>query len=175
MSIAVAEYIFFTQLRVASVHLAISMVLVGCTASAFDAIPHGMAIPGMTTVFVVRDEDQARMQGLLIACIHLLYSFIDYKIDEGRQTAQCALVRWLLPASDQCNPGTGMRTVKPKGMRMHRPVQVIPLKSVARGAHLLPKYSVGILPDYITHANALDEFQTLNPYIDHHCHRFLSE
>ena len=39
------------------------------------------------------------------------------------------------------------------------------------------KYGVGILPDYITHINALDEFQTyfVNPYIDHHCHKFLSE
>lgn len=133
--------------------------------------------PRHDTVFVVQDEDQAGMRGMLIARIHLLFSFVDYETDEGGQTVQCALVSWFLPASDQRDPDTGMWTVKPEGTQMRRPVQVIPLKSIARGAHLLPKYGVGILPDYITHINALDEFQTyfINPYIDHHCHEFLSE
>jgi hypothetical protein len=55
--------------------------------------------------------------------------------------------------------------------------QVIPLKSIAHGAHLLPQYGVGLLPDYISHTNALDEFQTyfINDYIDHHYHEFLSD
>jgi hypothetical protein len=73
------------------------------------------------------------MQGMLIARTHLLFSFVDYETDEGGQTVQCALVSWFLPASDQCDPDTGMWTVKPEGMRMRRPVQVIPLKSIARG------------------------------------------
>ena len=84
---------------------------------------------------------------------------------------------WFVPASDQHDPDTGMWTVKPEGMQRHRPVQVIPLKSIVRGAHLLPKYSVGMLPNYIMHINALNAFHTyfMNPYIDHQCHEFLSD
>jgi hypothetical protein len=39
------------------------------------------------------------------------------------------------------------------------------------------QYGAGVLPEYITYINALDEFQVyfVNPYIDHHCHEFLSE
>lgn len=115
------------------------------------------------------------MQGMLIARIHLLFSFTDYETNEGRQLIQCALVSWFLPALDECDPDTGMWTVKPEGTRGRQPVQVIPLKSIAQGAHLLPKYGVGMLPDYITHVNFLNAFHTyfVNPYIDHHCHKFL--
>ena len=90
---------------------------------------------------------------------------------------QCALVCWFLPASNQQDPNTGMWTVKPEGTQGHQPVQVIPLKSIARGAHLLPKYGIGLLPDNITYLNALDNFKEyfVNPYIDHHCHDFLSD
>lgn len=132
--------------------------------------------PRNDTVFVIQDEDQPGMGGMLIARVLLLFSFTDYEYDEEGQAVQCALVSWFLPASDQRDPDTGMWTVKPEGTRLHRPVQVIPLKSIARGAHLLPKYGVGVLPDYITYVNSLDEFQTyfVNPYIDHHCHEFLS-
>lgn len=117
------------------------------------------------------------MQGMLIARVHLLFSFMDYETIDGDEEVQCALVSWFLPASNQRDPDTGMWMVKPEGTRRHRPVQVIPLKSIARGTHLLPKYGAGVLPDYITYINALDEFQVyfVNPYIDHHCHEFLSE
>ena len=56
-----------------------------------------------------------------------------------------------------------------------QPVQVIPLKSIAQGAHLLPKYGSRFLPITILHINALDVFQAyiLNPYIDHCRHKFL--
>lgn len=133
--------------------------------------------PRHDTVFVVQDEDLPGMRGMLIARIHLLFSFTDYETDEGGELIQCALVSWFLPASDERDPDTGMWIVKPEGPRRRRPVQVIPLKSIARGAHLLPKYGVGMLPDYITHMiNALDAFHSyfVNPYIDHHCHEFLS-
>ncbi|KAF8812067.1 hypothetical protein BYT27DRAFT_7221263 [Phlegmacium glaucopus] len=138
--------------------------------------------PQHDTAFVVEDENQPGMQGMHIAQIRLLFLFTDYETNEvlevstGKQI-QCALVSWFVPASEQRDPDTGMWTVKPEGTRRHQPVQVIPLKSIARGAHLLPKYGVGMLPDYVTHVNALDTFQTyfVNPYIDHHCHEFLSD
>ncbi|KJA15337.1 hypothetical protein HYPSUDRAFT_149256 [Hypholoma sublateritium FD-334 SS-4] len=132
--------------------------------------------PRRDTVFVVQDEAQAGMRGMLIARVHLLFSFIDEDSD-AEATVPCALVSWYLPASNDRHPDTGMWLVKPEGTRASQPVQVIPLKSIARGAHLLPNYGVGMLPEYITHINALDEFKSyfVNPYIDHHCHEFLSD
>ncbi|KAF9470090.1 hypothetical protein BDN70DRAFT_821755, partial [Pholiota conissans] len=87
----------------------------------------------------------------------------------------CALVSWYLPASDEHDADTGMWPVKLEGTQNHWLLQVIPLKSIAQGAHLLPKYGIGFLPEYINHTNALDEFEVyfINPYIDHHCHEFL--
>ena len=117
------------------------------------------------------------MQGVLIARVHLLFSFMDSETVEGKEIVQCALVSWFLPASNHCDPNTGMWVVKPEGTRSRRPIQVIPLKSIARGAHLLPKYGVGLLPNSITYINALDAFQVyfVNQYIDHHCHEFLTD
>ncbi len=72
--------------------------------------------PRHDTVFVVEDEDKPGMQGMLIARIHLLFSFTDYETNsEGGDLIQCALVSWFLPASGQRDPDTGMWTVKPEG------------------------------------------------------------
>jgi hypothetical protein len=133
--------------------------------------------PRHDTVFVAQDVDQPGMEGMLVARVHLLFSFVDHETVKQGETVQCALVSWFLPASNERDPDTRMWTVKPEGTQMRRPVQVIPLKSIARGAHLLPKYGVGSLPDDITYINALDNFQVyfVNPYVDHHCHGFLSE
>ena len=125
-------------------------------------------------VFVVQDKDEPGMRGMLIARIHLLFSFVDG--DDG-EIVPCALVSWFIPVQDHCDLDTGMWVVKPEGTRAVRPVQVIPLKSIARGSHLLPKYGTGPLPDSVTHINVLDAFQFyfVNPYIDHHCHELLSD
>jgi len=130
--------------------------------------------PRRDTVFVVTDEDQPGMQGLLVARVLLFFSFVD---DVDRETVPCALVSWFVPASNCRDPDTGMWTVKPEGTRTSHPVQIIHLKSIARGAHLLPKYGVRSLPDHVSYLNSLDLFWTyfVNPYIDHHCHEFLSD
>ena len=75
--------------------------------------PSWFGNPRRDTVFVVQDEDQPGMQGMLIARIHLLFSFTDCGADD--ETVQCALVSWFLPASDQRDPDTGMWTVEPEG------------------------------------------------------------
>jgi hypothetical protein len=114
------------------------------------------------------------MEGMLVARLHLLFSIFD---EYNVETVPCALVSWFIPDRDHRDPDTHMWTVKAEGTRTEQPVQVIHLKSIARGAHLLPKYGVGLLPDYISHTNALNEFQTyfVNGHIDHHCHEFLSD
>lgn len=109
-----------------------------------------------------------------MARVHLFFSFVD---DVDQETVPCALVSWFVPASNCRDPDTGMWTVKAEGTRAQRSVQVIHLKSIARGAHLLLKYGVGPLPDHISYVNSLDAFQTyfVIPYVDHHCHEFLSD
>lgn len=89
--------------------------------------------PRRDTVFVVQDEDQTGMQGMLIARVHLLFSFMDHENIQGEEEVQCALVSWFLPASDHRDPDTSMWMVKPEGTRRHRPVQVIPLKASQEG------------------------------------------
>jgi len=75
--------------------------------------------PRRDTAFVVQDEEQPGMEGMLIARIHLLFSFADYETDEGGKLIQCALVSWFVPASHERDPDTGMWTVKPEGTRNH--------------------------------------------------------
>ena len=113
------------------------------------------------------------MEGMLITQLRLLFSFID--ANDG-EVIPCALISWFVPAQEERDPETGMWTVEPEGMRACRPVQVIPLKSITQGAHLLPKYGSRFLPITISHVNASDVFQAyfINPYIDYHCHKFLS-
>jgi hypothetical protein len=136
--------------------------------------PSWYGLPRRDTVFIVQDEDRAGMEGLLVARVHLFFSIVD---EYDGETVPCALVSWFIPDQDHCDPNTRMWTMRPEGTCRRQPVQVIPLKSIARGAHLLPQYGVGLLPDYISHTNELDEFQTyfINDYIDHHCHEFLSD
>ncbi|KAF9545513.1 hypothetical protein CPC08DRAFT_730082 [Agrocybe pediades] len=59
--------------------------------------------------------------------------------NEGKDTVQCALVSWYPLSSGERDCDTGMWTVRADETRALR---VIPLKRIARGAHLLPKYSV---------------------------------
>ena len=135
----------------------------------------GYGNPCYNTVFVVQDENQHGMEGMLVAQVRLLFSFVDEDSNDG-EMVPCALVSWFFLDSGEHDHDTGMWMVKPEGTQRDQPVQVIPLKSITRGAHLLPKYGVGFLPDYITYVNALDKFQVyfVNSYIDHHCYEFLS-
>ena len=84
--------------------------------------------PRCDTVFVIQDEDKPGMQGMLIAWLHLLFSFID---DDDGETVPCTLVSWFVPSQDHTDPDTGMWVVQPEGTRARRPVQVIPLQSIA--------------------------------------------
>ena len=99
------------------------------------------------------------MEDMLVAQVHLLFSFVDEDSNDGEMVPCALVVSWFIMDSGECDCDTGMWMVKPEGTQRDRPVQVIPLKSIARGAHLLPKYGIGFLPDYITYINALSEFQ----------------
>ena len=53
---------------------------------------------------------------------------------------------------------------------------MVHLDSIARGAHLLPVYGLGFLPEDFQYAVSLDVFTSyfVNHYIDHHSHEFLT-
>jgi hypothetical protein len=87
--------------------------------------------PRRDTAFVVIDEAQPGIKGMLIARIHLLFTFTNDKAVDDAETPQCALVSWFLPSSEKRDIETGMGAVKPEGTPRHRPLQVIPLKSIA--------------------------------------------
>lgn len=55
-------------------------------------------------------------------------------------------------------------------------MQVINLRSIVHGAHLLPKYSVGTVPEAVDYTNSLDAFDAffVNTFIDCHCHKLLA-
>ena len=59
--------------------------------------------PCYDTVFVVQDEDQAGMEGMLITQV----SFVNEDSDDG-ETVPCALTSWFLPDSNEHEHDTGM-------------------------------------------------------------------
>ncbi|KAJ3529105.1 hypothetical protein NMY22_g9137 [Coprinellus aureogranulatus] len=134
--------------------------------------PNWRGQPRMDTVFVSQ-SDAPGMPGMLIAQVRLLFSFAD---SYTKRTHQCALVNWFLTEGDEPDPSTGMWVVRREEIDGIRPLQVIGLDTIVRGAHLLPVYGNGRLQEDFTYVIALDAFDTyfVNPYIDHHAHELLS-
>ncbi|KAI9512194.1 hypothetical protein F5148DRAFT_949520, partial [Russula earlei] len=67
-----------------------------------------------------------------------------------------ALVNWFVHDNEP-DPDTGMWTVQLECNRKGEPnVQVIPLKTIAHGAHLLPVYGSTRIPDDLSYHDALD-------------------
>ena len=102
--------------------------------------PSWYSHPCQDTVFIIEDENQPGMDGMLIAQLCLLFSFIN--ADDG-EVIPCALISWFVPTQENCDPETGMWTVEPEGTRACRPVQVIPLKVSLKGLLSFPNMVVG--------------------------------
>lgn len=120
------------------------------------------------TVFVITDADAPGMQGMLIARVLMFLSFVHNGV-----RFPCALVRWLLP--ERIDEDTGHHVVRWEEIDGQRPVQVIGLDAVARGAHLLPVYGSHPLPEHFHYSDALNAFSTfyVNRHADHHTHEFI--
>ena len=129
--------------------------------------------PHHDTVFVVLDESQAEMHGMLVACVLLFFSYYDTYLNEN---VPCALVNWFVLDGDEPDEATGMWVVRPEYEGRVRTLEVIHLNSIARGAHLLPVYGSGFLPEDFQYEVSLDVFSSyfVNHYIDHHAHEFLA-
>lgn len=130
------------------------------------------------TVFV-SESDAPGMEGMLIAQLHLLFSFHDA---ESGVDHECALVNWFPRLADSPDEATGMWVVGREEEEdhgeggIHLPLQVISLATIVRGAHLLPVYGDGYLPEDFDHTHSLEAFRSfyVNQYIDHHAHELIS-
>lgn len=130
------------------------------------ASPQCYGAPRYDTVFVVLDGDTPGMQGMVIARVLLFFSF-----SFGNKDYSCALVHWFVRREDVPDADTDMWIVEPEFTRNGRRVlEVIEVQTIARGAHLLPVYGTGTLPEDFNYVDALDAFRSyyVNPYIDHH-------
>lgn len=125
------------------------------------------------TVFVSLDESQPGMHGMLVARVLMFFSYYDSYLDS---TIPCALVNWFIPNTEEPDDITGMWVVHPEYEDNKRTIEVIHIDSIARGAHLLPVYGSGFLPEDFQFTVALDSFKSyyVNHYIDHHAHEFLT-
>ena len=112
------------------------------------------------------------MHGLLVARVLLFFSFYDPKLCKE---IPCALVNWFVPASEHRDPGTGMWVLKPEILAGKLPLEVIHLDTILRGAHLLPQYGSGFLPEDFYFTDSLDAFKGyfVNHFVDYHAHELI--
>jgi len=130
--------------------------------------------PRYDTVFVITDQshqDSDGLHGIEVARVRLFFSFT-YRDEHF----VCALVNWF--GRDDCVPDsdTGMWVVSPdeddSGSLIY---EVISVRSIARGAHLLPIFGTDSLPERFDYRLALDSFQSffVNHFVDHRAHEFI--
>jgi hypothetical protein len=141
------------------------------------ANPNWKGHPRFDTVLVTVSDDESEqdepfMHGMLVARVLLFFSFYDPKI---RKEFPCALVNWFVPASEGPDLVTHMWIVKPEVMRGNPPLEVIHLDTIVRGAHLLPEFGHGFIPEAFSYTEALDAFKRylVNHFIDYHAHELI--
>jgi hypothetical protein len=127
------------------------------------------------TVFVLVSDNDEDMKGLLVARILLFFTYFDAY--QGRDTP-CALVNWFIHPDNkpQRDEDTGMwKLCRELDEAGNKPVQVIHLDTILHGAHLLPCYGEGFLPENFSYIYALDAFDyyLVNQFIDYHAHELL--
>jgi hypothetical protein len=126
--------------------------------------------PRRDTVFVVTDDSQPGMEGMEIGRVQLFLSF-----EYHRKNYSCALINWFVHA-DERDPDTGMWIVTPElDHHGEATLEVIPVGSIARAAHLLPIYGSSHVPEDLEFHSALDSYNSyfVNHFVDHHAHEFI--
>ncbi|KIL60923.1 hypothetical protein M378DRAFT_83194, partial [Amanita muscaria Koide BX008] len=123
------------------------------------------------TVFVALD-DQPGMRGMVIARVLLFFSF-----QFRRRNFECTLVNWFVREHDEPHPDTRMWEVHPElepdGSRV---LKVIHIDTIVCGAHLLPVFGEGKIPENLHFQFAPDLFNSyfVNHYADHHIHELIT-
>ncbi|KAN0127920.1 hypothetical protein V8E53_014268 [Lactarius tabidus] len=127
--------------------------------------------PRRDCIFVGNTDrpDAPGMRGLLVARVHLFFSFVH----DGTKYP-CALVHWFSVVGEEpCNETT-MWIVEPDFRRGKPCLEVIHLDTVLRGAHLIGVSGTHFLPKdpNFTFDKSLDAFSSfyVNKYADHHAY-----
>ncbi|KAK1221763.1 hypothetical protein PQX77_015419 [Marasmius sp. AFHP31] len=119
-------------------------------------------------VFVNQDPSLPGFRGLYVArVLHFL------SILHDRRRYPCALITGFTAVGDEPDPNTGMWIVEPdEDQNGVRQVDIIPLQSIVRGAHLLGVAGKEWVPDEHSYSDTLDDFHSfyVNKYIDYHAH-----
>ncbi|KAJ7648027.1 hypothetical protein FB45DRAFT_783012 [Roridomyces roridus] len=111
-------------------------------------------------------------RGLNVARVLLFLSF-----KHAGTTHECAVVTWFSPISTEPCPDVGMWMVKPdtddRGRR--RIMDIISIRSILRGVHLIPIFGDKFLPRGFKYSDSLDSFKAyyVNKYADHHSHEII--
>lgn len=118
------------------------------------------------TIFVSEDASLPGMHGLLVARVHLFFSF-----EAGGIIYPCALVHWFSQTAEECDEDTGMWVVSRDAEFDGSPaLQVIHLDTVLRACHLLPVFGDQRVPATLSFTETLDAFRFyyVNKFADHH-------
>ncbi|TFK27216.1 hypothetical protein FA15DRAFT_586638 [Coprinopsis marcescibilis] len=110
----------------------------------------------------------------MIAQVRLFFSFLD---PYSNKMQSCALVNWFPTVGTSRDLVTGLWVVeREEEENGYRELQIIPLVSIVRGAHLLPVFGTGRLPEGFSYTDSLEVFERyyVNSYIDYHTHEMLS-
>ena len=106
------------------------------------------------TVFIETDRDLPGMEGLVVGCVFLFFSFTFQDVHYP-----CALIHWYSSVGLEPDEETGLWVVKPDfEANGSRSLAVVHLESISWGAHLIGVYGSSFLPERVHFANSLELF-----------------
>ena len=141
--------------------------------------PSWYGCPRRDTVLINIGGDPSVMKGMNIGRVFLFMAF-----NYDGITYPCALIQWLVPASDAVDDETGMWIVEPEyldngdsdsELASEPHLSVIHIDSLVRAAHLIPVFGDStIVPEYheLEPSETLNNFMLfyVNKFIDYHAH-----
>ncbi|KAF8834044.1 hypothetical protein BDN67DRAFT_915727 [Paxillus ammoniavirescens] len=122
-------------------------------------------------VFIVVDQSQPGMRGMVVGRVKLFFSFVCNDI-----TYPCVLVDRFARVGRIPDPVTGLWKVRPDRDRSGRQVQSVEhLDAIYCGAHLILVFGDGFLPPNFHFSYSLDVFDMyyVNKYADHHANEIV--
>ena len=129
------------------------------------------SLPSHDTV-LVKTELAPGLHGLLVARLHLLFSFM-----KSNTRHDVALIQWYSYIGDLPDEDTEMWVVKKEKRSDGLPViDFIYIDAIVRSCQLLPVYRRGMIPHQVNHMTSLNCFQAyyVNKFADHHSFELLS-
>jgi hypothetical protein len=104
------------------------------------SVPSWYENPHCNTIFVVLDDNLPGIEGIVIACVLLFFSF-----DFEQVHYSCAYANWFICSDDQPDHDTEMWTVSLERQHRKPTSQVIDVRTIAHTAHLILGHCMGCL------------------------------